>query len=610
MGRNEVLANPEIHFGIHGRILVVNLSHQQIGAKEYSNDYFRKFLGGKALGMSLLAEQLISIEPLNEKNKLGFFTGPLTGFMPGSGTCSAVTKSPLTNTLTDPTCQGYFGESIKYAGYDGIIIEGKSDKYVYIFMSDDQIAILPAGDLIGLSTSQVENTLKSRHRDLDHASVASIGQAGENMVSFASIIADKRAFGRGGAGAVMGSKNLKAIIVGGRDASPPYSRDLLNEQILSVAKQVRSDHKHKVYEMFGTIGVFDKHKGLGSLSGGNYRRQETNSEGLSSVELINHSSKKTRACAKCLINCSRESVVEKEETQIKTNGPEFESAWALGPNVNNDSVQTVAMADYLCDEFGLDSLSTGAVIAFFQECVENSLVNYGDGSNIDASNLLELIRKIATREDIGDILALGTKMAAKKFHPESTLFTTEVKGMETPAYDPRGFYGIALAYAISKRGGCHRKAFCSDETEGKVSGLEVTGKPKLVANQEVKSAWVDSLGICKWATAGLHGEFYSDVIYAITGEKLSVEELKLIGERAINIAQIFNRRQGYRRENDTLPRRFLSDKRHDHDNPVDAIILEQMKDEYYSLKGWDQEGKPLAENLAALGIPEFIDLLV
>ena len=471
-------------------------------------------------------------------------------------------------------------------------------------MSDERISILPAEDLIGLSTSRVENTLKSRHRDLSHASVASIGQAGENLVSFASIIADKRAFGRGGAGAVMGSKNLKAIIVGGKDMPAPYDRRFLNEKILSVAKQVKSDHKHKVYEMFGTIGVFDKHKTLGSLSGSNYRRQETNSGDLSVVEFLNHSSKKIRACAKCLINCSRETIVEKEGALIKTNGPEFESAWALGPNVDNHSVQTVALADYLCDEYGLDTLSTGAVIAFFQECAENGLVN-----SDSASDILGLIRKIATREEFGDILALGTKMAAKKLSPESSLFTAEVKGMETPAYDPRGFYGIALAYAISKRGGCHRKAFCSDETEGRVSGLEISSKPKLVADQEIKSAWVDSLGICKWATGGLQGEFYSEVIYAVTGEKLSVDELKLIGERAINIAQIFNRQQGYRREDDTLPRRFIMEKRHENDHLIDIAVLEQMKDEYYRLKGWDQEGKPLAEKLVALGIPEFIDLL-
>lgn len=520
-----------------------------------------------------------------------------------------MTKSPLTNTLTDPTCQGYFGEAIKYAGYDGVIIEGKSDKPVYIFMSDSHVTVLPADDLLGLSTSQVENTLKTRHRDLDHASVASIGQAGENLVRFASIIADKRAFGRGGAGAVMGSKNLKAIIVGGRDMPVPYNRKLLNEKILSVAKQVRSDHKHKVYEMFGTIGVFDKHKRLGSLSGSNYRRQETDPGNLSAVEFLNHSNKKVRACAKCLINCSRETVVkvvvEKEEVLIKTNGPEFESAWALGPNVDNRSVQTVAMADYLCDEFGLDTLSTGAVIAFFQECAEKGLVD-----SDDASDILRLIKKIATREGFGNILALGTKMAAKKLSPESSLFTAEVKGMETPAYDPRGFYGIALAYAISKRGGCHRKAFCSDETEGRVSGLEVTGKPNLVASQELKSAWVDSLGICKWATAGLHGEFYSELIYSITGEKFSVDELKLVGERAINIAQIFNRQQGYRRQDDTLPQRFLKDKRHDNDHPIDIVVLEQMKSEYYRLKGWDQDGKPLVKTLTMLGIPAFIDLLV
>lgn len=602
---NEGSMVPEKYYGIHGKILEIDLSSHQTGILKYSKDCFHKFLGGKALGMNLLAEQLVNAEPLDKKNKLGFFTGPLTGFLPGSGTCSAVTKSPLTNTLTDPTCQGYFGESIKFAGYDSVIIEGKSDKPVYIFISDERIAVLPAGDLTGLSTSKVEDALKARHCDLDHASVASIGQAGENLVSFASIIADKRVFGRGGAGAVMGSKNLKAIIVGGRDMPAPYNRKLLNEKILSVAKQVRSDHKHKVYEIFGTIGVFDKHKRLGCLSGRNYRQQETESGGLSAVEFLNHSSKKMRACAKCLINCSRETVVEKEGALIKTNGPEFESAWALGPNVDNHSVQTVALADYLCDEYGLDTLSTGAVIAFFQECTENGLVNSDDGSDI-----LRLIKKIATREGFGDILALGTKMAAKKLHPESSLFTTEVKGMETPAYDPRGFYGIALAYSISKRGGCHRKAFCSDETEGRVSGLEVTGKPNLVASQELKSAWVDSLGICKWATAGLHGEFYSELIYAITGEKFPVDELKLVGERAVNIAQIFNRQQGYRRQDDTLPQRFLRDKRHDDDHPIDIAVLEQMKSEYYRLKGWDRDGKPLVETLTTLGIPAFIDLLV
>lgn len=602
----ESAVNSENCFGVHGKILRIDLTSCQTSVTPVSKDHLHKYLGGKALGMSLMAEDLIDVGPLEEENKLGFFTGPLTGFLPGGCSCTAVTKSPLTDTLTDPVCQGYFGEAIKYSGYDGIIIEGKSDKPVYVYISNDQVEIVQAENLVGLSTSATEERLKSRHPNLRHAAVASVGLAGENLVRFASIIADKRAFGRGGAGAVMGSKNLKAIIAGGNCLPQVFNRTLLKENVVRLVEHVRTGNRFEVYEMFGTVGVFDKHKGLGSLSGRNYRDQETERSGLSTTDFIGQSTKKVRACSKCLVNCSRESTVKTDGADIKTNGPEFESVWALGPNINNDSPQSVAHADYLCDEYGVDTISMGAAIAFLQECVERGW------TNIDPEQLnpLLLIEMVAKREGIGDILADGTKLAAKKIHPDAISITTAIKGLETPAYDPRGFYGIALAYSVSKRGGCHRKAFCSDEAEGQVSGLEIDSKPRLVVNQEIKSAWVDSLGVCKWATGGLQAGFYPDAIYATTGETISDDDLKLIGERAINLAQIFNRQQGYRRQDDILPKRFLLDKRNDSDHPIDAATLEWMKDEYYRLKGWDREGKPLAETLRTLGMENFIDLLI
>lgn len=569
----EQVIDSENLFGMHGKILKINLSNRQTSILDVPRDSLHKFLGGKALGMSLLSRDLLRVDSLSEENKLGFFTGPLTGFVPGGGSCTAVTKSPLTETLTDPVCQGYFGEAIKYSGYDGIIIEGKSEKPIYLFISDKEITIKPADDLVGLSTSETETMLKERHFELKHVSVASIGQAGENLVRFASVIADKRAFGRGGAGAVMGTKNLKAIIIGGNSLPQVYDRKLLREKIMQISQHVKQNHKFKIYEIFGTIGVFDKHKKLGSLSGNNYRTQEMEQTGLSTMDLVNQSVKKTRACSKCLINCSRESTVSKSDGEVITNGPEFESAWALGPNIGSNSAQLIAMADFLCDEYGIDTLSTGATIAFFQECVDKGLIKYEQ--KIDP---LDLIKKIVNRKDVGDILAEGTKRAAEKIHPEAISLITVIKGLETPAYDPRGFYGIALSFAISKRGGCHRKAFCSQETEGKVSGLEISGKPELVVNQETKNAWVDSLGICKWVTGGLQAGFYPEIIYAITGETITDNDLELIGRRAINIAQMFNRQQGYRRMDDTLPKRFLTEKRNDKDNPVDINVLEQMKD--------------------------------
>lgn len=594
-------------FGRNGRILRVNLSNREFSETDISEKDFQQFLGGKALGMKLLTMgNTLNADPFGEDNELIFATGPSTGYLPGGGASVVITKSPLTKTLTDPVCQGTFGYALKSSGFDAIVFEGKAEEPVYTLISDRERRIISAKELVGLSTSQTSAELKNRHRGLKNLAVATIGPAGENQVRFASIIAETRAFGRGGTGAVMGSKNLKAVVVGGESLPRPYDPEGLKFKTKEIVEAAKGDHQYKIYQLFGTIGIFDHHKEIGSLSRENYRFQEEElSEGISTSTLLEHSIKKAGICFKCVLNCSRESkVTEGPYKGIHSYGPEFETSWALGPHVSNNSPELLLYAEHLCDEYGLDTLSTGGTIAFFLECLDKGLINY------ETQGIIQLIHQIAYRQEIGDILAEGSKIAAEKIHPEASSFAVQIKGLETPAYDPRGFYGIALAFAISKRGGCHRKAFCSPETNGTIPGLKTEGKAKIVIDQEEKSAWMDSLVLCKWASASLPSQFYSDSLLAITGHIFTPDDLTKIGERAINIAQVFNLHQGYGRKDDILPKRFLGEARNSRDNPINKETLEEMKTEYYKLKGWDNEGRPLSETLLKLDLEDLRPLLL
>lgn len=592
------------------RLLNVDLTASSFDISHVEPELIRIFLGGKTLGFYLgLRSGLAEAEPLSPANQLWFLTGPLSGNVPGGGAVALVTKSPLTCTLTDPVAQGKLGYSLKAAGFDGLVVTGSSPTPVYLEISDAVQRIVPAKALWRMSCSEVYTALRSVHSSIPNMSVVAVGPAGENMVRFASVLVDGRAFGRGGAGAVMGSKGLKAIVVGGRQRPRAAKPQMLLKQQREIRSYLSGEsHPYYGYQHGGTASIYSSHMLTGCMSGPNYRSFDYEDQLLVELgdSIVESTSKDTSACFRCYLVCARTGTIrEGKYAGRRSNGPEFETTWAFGPQCGNNSTLSVFEADYLCDELGLDTISTGSTIGFYRECVEKGIVpSAGRGAS-----LAELISAIAYRQGIGEVLAEGTRLAAEEFGPDARKLSMHVKGLETPAFDPRGFAGIGLAYAISARGGCHRKAFCPEESKGQVSGTTLEGKPEMVIMEEDKAAYRDSLVVCKWAAGGRYDPYYPEALEAVLGYRLDHEDLLNVGRRAINMARIFNLRQGYSRKDDTLPERFFIEQKGS--GPLASYTsvredLEVLKDRYFQLRGWANDGTPKLQTLSRLGLADFI----
>ena len=591
------------------RLLRVNLSNGAITHEQIPTAWVELCLGGKTLGLYLaLKEGLAVAESLSPANKVFLLSGPLTGYVAGGATV-LVTKSPLTQTLTDPIAQSNLGFSLKASGFDGLVIEGTARDPVYLAVNEDQQRILPAANLWGMPCSAVYTALRKFHPEITHASTVAIGPAGENRVRYAAVMADTRAFGRGGAGAVFGSKNLKGIIIGGNSLTKPADADLLQRQDSNLRAYAYSDkHPYLSYQSDGTATIYKKHLHTGCMSGWNY--QSLNYEDPSVLDLANGVArlftKDPSVCFKCYIACARSGPIQTGKLAGQTsNGPEFETIWAFGPQCANTVVDVVVEADLLCDELGLDSLSTGNVIGFYLECVERGLL---PESSV-RKDIPELINQIAHRSGVGDLLAEGVKRAAEALGFAAECIAMHVKGLEMPAYDPRGFNGISLAYAVSSRGGCHRKAFCPEEAKGKVDGATLEGKAQMVITEEHKSAYRDSMVVCKWSSAGRDIPYYLDALRGTVGVEYSYDELLRLGAKAVNLARVFNVAQGYTRDHDTLPARFFDQPKESGPlagKRVDRRQLELLKDEYYRLRGWTECGVPTRAVLESLDLDRFL----
>lgn len=595
------------------KILRVNLSNETIKQVPIPNEWFVNYLGGKTLGFYLaLKEGLIDADPLSSNNKIFILTGPLTGYVAGGGATALVTKSPLTNTLTDPIAQSNLGYSLKSAGFDGLIIEGSAKAPVYLAISDKYHKIIPASKLWGKACSKIYDDLRTYHPDIPNSSVLSIGPAGENLVRFAAAMVDTRAFGRGGAGAVLGSKKLKGIIAGGNNFPKAFDDSIIDRQHHLLRSYIYSDkHPYQEYQKEGTGSIYIKHVHTGCMSGWNYRK--LNYEDLSLLELGDAISKlftkDPSVCFKCYLSCARSGKITsgKYEGQ-KSNGPEYETIWAFGPQCQNNIVDIIVEADLLCDEMGMDSLSTGNIVGFYLECIEKGFIK----QKAKTLDIINTLYNIVYRQGDGDLLAEGVKRAAQHIHPEASSIAMHVKGLETPAYDPRGFNGIALAYAISARGGCHRKAFCSEEAKGKIDGEILDGKAQMVILEEHKAAYRDSMVVCKWGSAGQDVPYYLDAILGSIGLTMSQNDLLQVGCRAINLARIFNITQGFTRKDDTLPARFFDEEKLSGPlagKKVSRINLERLKNQYYQLRGWSKLGTPALETLKDLSLQEFSSLI-
>lgn len=569
-------------FGWKKKFLRLNLSTSRIDSYAAEESLLKKYIGGRGIGTKIVYDNG-KVDALSPDNLLVFAAGPLTGTStPASGRFSLSTKSPLTGAVLDSNCGGTFGPSMKKAGYDALIIEGKAPEPVFIEIRDGDVEIKNASTLWGKNTKEAFNALKGK------GSVVCIGRAGENLVRLSSIMSDGvHTFGRGGTGAVMGSKNLKAITLKGSGKVEIFDPEEFVIQADSVRRLlIACTTINKGLSVFGTPFLVKITEWMGILPAANFRGTDFDSSSLFAKRIMEKYSPLKKACYSCPIACKREEQNRKEL-------PEYETIAMLGPNLMNGDYESIVEANRLCNDYGLDTISVGGTLgAYFEH----------RGRVISPQELVELVKKIGEAKGIGKNLGQGSKsFSGSEGSPELAM---QVKGLELPGYDPRGVKGLGFSYATSNRGGCHTRAYLvAPEILRKPKAIDpytLAGKAGHTKIFQDRFAAIDSLVVCKFAFFGAGEEEYAGVLSAVTGVRYSPEDLMLAGERIWNLEKLYNLREGFEKSSDTLPDRFFSEglkgKRIDREEFLKTL------EEYYRMRGWDENGIPSKQKLTQLGV--------
>ena len=600
-------------YGYSGKILDVDLTSADMSTAELDRALAQDYMGGKGFGARILYDQLpAGCDPLSPENILVFATGPLTGTLaPSSGRFEVCTKSPATGLWLDSNCGGFFGPELKFAGYDMVIIRGKAASPVVLVIDDDKFELQPAGDLWGTDTLTTHRKIKETFGR--EYKVLCIGEAGEKGVCFAGIISEYRALGRGGAGAVMGAKNLKAIAVRGTGSISLHDPDnfmkICREAYNELANSPDTGGGRQKYGTNVILSLMDE-AGIHPVR--NFQKGKFDGASQVNEDNIEKYYVRNKACFGCPIYCSKISEVKHGKYKgCYTEGPEYENVWSFGANCENTDIGALIQAEYLCDYYGLDGITTGNVIGFLMECVEKGLLSEADiGFPLAFGNdesIINAIHLIGRQQGPGKLWGLGVKRMAEEIQGARDL-AMHVKGLELPAYDPRGSAGMALAYATSDRGGCHLRSWpIADEllaTEGRMDLYSQEFKAELVKTQQDLFGMVNCSGMCLFATFALSLKQITPFLHAATGMEVfaSSDEVMKIGERVNNLARLFNIREGLTKELDTLPQRFFKEPLKEGPHRDRVVELEQMRAEYYFVRGWDEEGVPGAEKLKELGI--------
>ncbi len=591
--------------GWNGKILEIDLTTQSHKSYPLDMEMARQFIGGRGLGTRLLWDMVgPEVDPLSPENVLIFTNGPLTGTgYQTSNRFSVTTKSPLTGTVLDANSGGFWGMQFKRTGYDVMIVRGKAEKPVWIEIKNGDVTFHDASELWGMRVFALTEKLG---QDNNKRNVLCIGPAGENLSRMAAIMNDReRAAARGGPGAVMGSKNLKAIVVEGRERPVIEDKERFKFMLYETRKLLAaSPLTSQALPEFGTVVLMNIMNNIGALATRNHQQtQFEGAEAISGEELTEKYLVKNAACWACPIGCTRISKTEKVEGE----GPEFESTWAFGAQCGIDDLPAIIEANMLCNDLGLDTISVGSTIACAMELSEKGFMD-SDLRFGRADQLAPVIEAIAARKDIGSDLADGSlRLATKYNHPELSM---SAKGMEMPAYDPRGLQGQGLLYATSNRGGCHMR--------GNMVGLEVLGLPKLIDRFQVQgkssfvilnqnsNAAIDSLVVCKFTNMGVADEYFARVLSAVTGIQYATTDMIKVGERVWNLERLYNNREGFTAKDDTLPPRLLTEAPVDGPSKGWVSNLEPMLKEYYRTRGWDENGVPTQKKLIELGLAELV----
>lgn len=596
--------------GWQNKVLRINLSNKKISTEGLNNNWVKSFLGGRGLGVKYLFEELPEkTDPFSADNKLIFVTGPLTGtYGAANGRYMVVTKSPLNNFITSSNSGGYFPSELKYAGYDMIIIEGKSEKPVYIAIYNDKVEIRGATNIWGKTTFETEEIIKREfHND---AKIACIGPAGEKQVLFSCIINDKyRAAGRSGVGAVMGSKNLKAIAVRGTGGVKISDKNAFRKAAQVTYSLIKkSPVTAEGLPKYGTAVLVNIIHESGLMPVNNFLREYIeNVENISGERIAETILKRNKACMSCIIGCGRVAVVRGEK-EVIGEGPEYEPIWSMGADCGITDLDAITKANYICNAYGIDPISAGGTIACAMEMFEKGIITEKDtGMPLNFGNsdaMVKMIEAICKREGFGDVLALGsTRLSEKYGSPEISM---GVKKLEFPAYDGRVAQGIGLNYATSNRGACHVRGYTiSPEILGvpeKFDPVETQGKAELVKTFQDVTAVVDSVGMCLFTTFALTINEIKDLFNAATGLSYNVDDMLHIGERIWNLERLFNLREGLNPEEDTLPKRLLETPVSEGPNKGLTSRLDILLPEYYKVRGWNKDGLIEKETLQKLNL--------
>ncbi len=623
-----------------GKILNVDLTNGNVWQEELTEDLIKKYIGARGINAKLLWDKVNKdTQPFSSENVLVFGAGVLSGtHAPCSGRLSVAFKSPATNAYFKASSGGFVANEMKFAGYDHIVISGVSDRPVYLLIKDNIIEIRDASHLWGLNVTETDKALKNE-LELERLETIIIGPAGENKVKFSSIMSSwGSALGRGGGGAVMGAKKLKAIAISGTNSLSIHDPEKFNKFALDARKKLQEDDIAKMLGAFGTAGFVEGLNQTGALPSYNFKKASVDgAEKISGQELFKKGYLKGRSgCASCAIHCHRFSGIDDGKyAGTRTLGPELETISSFGNGPGIDNLEVIIKAAQLCNDYGLDTISTGSVIQWIIECVERGVMSKEQVDGLElkwgAEELvLELIRKIALREGIGDLLAEGTKIASEQIGKDSYKWAVQARGLEQSRCETRGSMSYALSFCVNNRGPDHLHSECMAEFGmypkakkliKRITGDEKYANPTLTEKRAEIVRWhednfalADCLGFCAFintaANAILEKEM-TDMYSSATGIKLSPEEVALIGRRIITLERCFNVREGLDRKDDKLPHRIMNESLGGRDTSTNSPeILNKMLDDYYTVHEWDvSTGCPTRATLEKLGLKDIADEL-
>jgi aldehyde:ferredoxin oxidoreductase len=600
------------------KVLRINLSNRKVAEEPIPEPILRDFIGGRGLGVNFLYRELApNTDPLGEHNKLMLINGPLTGTSAQAVSRWMVcTKSPQTGTYTKSCAGADFGAWMRFAGYNLIIIEGKAEKPVYIQLTKDACQINPADELWGKDTVETQEWLLQAHGT--NTRVACIGPAGEKLVRYAAIVTKRRTASRSGVGAVMGSKNLKAIAINAQREVEVHDPDTFKQLVKDQIAQMQASKGYHHHSEVGTSDTHDITNPLGIYPVRNFRYgQQTDYQKLSAEEY-----RKFRTgsfgCYSCSSVCGQHTqVTSGPYAGAQSDGPEYETIWAFSGPIDSNNIEATIAADQLCDDFGLDTISTGNNIGFAYELYEKGIITKDDTDGLELtygnhSAMIALIKKIAKREGFGNILAEGVMRAAATIGKGAEAYAIHIKGLEPAAYEPRGSKCLGFNYATSNIGASHGYGYALQEVFGlpfprAVDRFGEEENADIVVFNQNNGATGEVGVACVFARGWMAPGLFEKMLVAATGieEIADPTYLRRVGDRIVNLERAFNVRDGFRRKDDTFPKRMLTEPLHTGSAPGEGQMirnLDKFLDRYYEIRGWTPEGVPTPKKLNELGL--------